>query len=319
MNILITSAGRRVSLVKTFQHELRELLPGGLVFCADVNPKLSAACQIADGFFQVPYVTDLTYIEALIDICLSHDINMIIPTIDTELIPLSASKKTFLNHNIYCIISDYNIILQCRNKRETHKLFDKLGLNHAHEQDLNNLQFPLFVKPANGSCSKDIFIFRNKSEINNEILINPDFLILNYMDPKLHIEFTVDLYFNRHSQLCCVVPRERIEIRGGEVSKGITRKNILVDILLEKFVPINGFKGCINMQFFLHKHTNVVNAIEINPRFGGGYPLSYHAGANFPKWIIEEYFFGRDIDIYNAWEENLLMLRYDNEILIHGA
>lgn len=58
--------------------------------------------------------------------------------------------------------------------------------------------------------------------------------------------------------------------------------------------------------------------IEVNPRFGGGYPLSYLAGANFPKWIMEEYLLNKEItDNFNSWESNLLMLRYDNEILVH--
>ena len=72
-------------------------------------------------------------------------------------------------------------------------------------------------------------------------------------------------------------------------------------------------------QFFKHKNNNSIYGIEINPRFGGGFPLSYLAGANFPKWIIQEYLFDLEIEeSFDVWENNLLMIRYDDEILVHG-
>ena len=83
---------------------------------------------------------------------------------------------------------------------------------------------------------------------------------------------------------------------------------------------IEGAVGCLTAQFFKHKEDDSkVYAIEINPRFGGGYPLSYLAGANFPKWIIQEYFLKESIsDQFDSWEDKLLMIRYDDEILVHG-
>ena len=58
--------------------------------------------------------------------------------------------------------------------------------------------------------------------------------------------------------------------------------------------------------------------IEINPRFGGGYPLSYSAGANYPGWLIAEYLQGKQLSKFSSWQANLLMLRYDQQILIHA-
>jgi carbamoyl-phosphate synthase large subunit len=54
----------------------------------------------------------------------------------------------------------------------------------------------------------------------------------------------------------------------------------------------------------------------MNPRFGGGYPLSFHAGANFPKMIMQEYFQGKALDYRDDWQDNKLMLRYDAEVII---
>ncbi|WP_315817011.1 hypothetical protein [Paraflavitalea speifideaquila] len=81
---------------------------------------------------------------------------------------------------------------------------------------------------------------------------------------------------------------------------------------------IEGAAGCLTAQFFLHKTTGQVTAIEINARFGGGFPLSYHAGANYPRWLIEEYFMQQEIPYTENWEDQLLMLRYDDEVLVHA-
>ena len=143
-------------------------------------------------------------------------------------------------------------------------------------------------------------------------------MFLEYIDHSQNDEFTCDAYYGLDNQLKCVVPRKRIEVRDGEINKGKTEKNELVNYIKEHLNEIEGARGCLTMQFFLNSNTRRIVAIEINPRFGGGYPLAYIAGANFPKWIIEEYFLRKEITYVENWEENVLMLRYDDEIIIRN-
>jgi carbamoyl-phosphate synthase large subunit len=126
------------------------------------------------------------------------------------------------------------------------------------------------------------------------------------------------MYFNKTGHVKCIVPRKRILVRAGEINKGITSKNGILSYLKEKLAYIEGATGCLTAQFFLHKTTDQVIAIEINARFGGGYPLSYQAGANYPLWLIEEYFNNWEITYTEDWEDQLLMLRYDDEVIVHG-
>jgi len=81
---------------------------------------------------------------------------------------------------------------------------------------------------------------------------------------------------------------------------------------------IAGARGCLTIQVFLHKTEDKILGIEINPRFGGGYPLSYLAGANYSQWAIREYLLNQKIEEFAAWSDNLLMLRYDAEVLVHN-
>ena len=105
-NILITSAGRRVELVKSFKIESGELDRKPKVFCTDLNPELSSACQVADLCFRAPRVTNKEYIGFLKHTCAANSIALIVPTIDTELLLLSEHREQFLDLGVNIIISE---------------------------------------------------------------------------------------------------------------------------------------------------------------------------------------------------------------------
>ena len=317
MNILITSAGQRVSLVKAFQHELKKNYDTARVFTTDMNPQLSAACHISDKFFKVGRVTHPGYINELLDLCKDKKIKMIIPTIDTELMILAKNKKLFKSEGIEAIISEESFISICRDKRSTHNFFTNHSIRVPEFIDKTNPSFPLFIKPFDGSLSADTFIIQSKEELTKYHLTNERFLFMEYISKEENDEYTIDMYLGKDHDVKCIVPRRRIWVRAGEVNKALTCKNIIVDFLKEKLGKIEGAIGCLTVQLFLHKQTNSVIAIEINPRFGGGYPLSYLAGANFPEWLIKEYLLNESVNYSNDWENNLLMLRYDDEVIIH--
>lgn len=317
MNILITSAGQRVSLVRAFKSELSQLVEDGKVFTVDLNPILAPACHVSDAYFQVPRVTDTTYIDTLLTICEENAIKLIIPTIDTELLILSENRDLFSQKGIFISVSDTELIKKCRDKNLTHELFTEYGVDIPKQFNKANLEFPLFAKPYNGSLSKGIFMANDAEDITPEQLNNPELIFMQYISPEEYDEYTVDCYFDKNSELKCLVPRKRIFVRAGEINKGVTKKNHIVSVLLDKLANLKGARGCITVQVFYHKTECNVLGIEINPRFGGGYPLSYLAGANYPKWLIKEYLFNEYIPVFGDWEDNLLMLRYDAEVLVH--
>lgn len=318
MNILITSAGQRVSLVRAFQKELKEFNTQGMVFTTDLNPMLAPACHISDGYFTVPRVTDVAYMDRLIEICLENDVKLVIPTIDTELLVLSQYKQAFAEKGITLLVSDSALVEKCRDKRLTNALFESKGIAIPEQYDKNNLKYPVFAKPCDGSLSKGIFVAHSANEIKIEHLTNEKLMFMQFVSPDEYDEFTVDCYFDRNSQLKCAVPRKRIFVRAGEINKGVTKKNCILKEFKQKLAVIEGAIGCLTIQVFCHKMTNAILAIEINPRFGGGYPLSYLAGANYPQWIIQEYLNNHEIDEFDNWKENLLMLRYDAEVLVEN-
>ena len=133
------------------------------------------------------------------------------------------------------------------------------------------------------------------------------------------IEYTVDVFADLDGNPRCAVPRERHEVRAGEVSKSQTlRHKGIIEQSCRLVKELAGCRGPITIQCFLTPDGRIV-FIEINPRFGGGVPLSIHAGADSPRWLME-LLVGRRPNIRpNEWTDQLFMLRYDKGIFVPQA
>ena len=315
-NILITSAGQRVALVRGFQETLKRFFPDSKVYTTDMNTKLAPAAYVSDGCFEVPRCTSEDYIESLLTICFGNGIGLIVPTIDTELAILSANKEIFAKQGITVSVSDYDFVMMCRDKRNTGEFFEKHGIRVPKAIDKYHPTFPLFAKPYDGSLSTNLHYIKNAEELTEEILNDPKLLFMEYIDKNVYKEYTIDMYYGRDHKVKCIVPRERIKIRAGEINKGLTEKEPLTSYLYERLETINGCIGCICIQVFMNPATGDVVGIEINPRFGGGYPLTYAAGGNYAEYLIREYFLGEEIQYKDDWKDHLLMLRYDDAVYV---
>lgn len=313
-NILITCAGKRVALVKAFKENLNKFFSDSKVYTTDMNPLMAPAGYVSDGCISVPKVTSKDYIGILMEICLKYNIGLVVPTIDTELAILSANKPIFEEVGIHLCVSDYKFIMTCRDKRNTGDFFESKGIRVPEPIDKFNPKFPMFAKPYDGSLSSNVHYIKNAKDLTAEILSDPKLIFMEYIDKSEYQEYTVDMYFGRDNLLKMAVPRERIEIRAGEINKGRTVKHFLEPFIHQHLSYIDGCEGCICGQFFYNKKNDDMVGIEINPRFGGGYPLSYAVGANYPEYLIREYFMGETIDYSDNWKDNQLMLRYDDAI-----
>ena len=313
-NIIITSAGQRVALVRDFKETLVRFYAEAKVFTTDMNPELAPAAYVSDGCFEVLRVTDENYISQLLDICKKNEIGMIVPTIDTELLVLAENKKLFNDNDIIVCVSDLDFIKVCRDKRNTGDFLEKHNIRVPKAVDKYNPTFPLFAKPYDGSLSTNLHYIKNAEELTQDILEDPKLLFMEYIDKETYKEYTIDMYYGTDNCVKCIVPRERIKIRAGEINKGRTVKCPLMDYIKERLDKIEGCIGCICIQVFFNPLTEDVVGIEINPRFGGGYPQSYAAGGNYPEMLIKEYFLGEKIAYIDDWKDNMLMLRFDDAV-----
>lgn len=217
-NILITSAGKRVALTRYFKETLCRFYPDAKVFTTDMNPEMAPAGYVSDGCFKVPRVTSPDYPDILLNICKKNEVGMVIATIDTELLLLADLKESFRRLGINVIVSDRNFVEVCRDKRNTGSFFERHGIRVPREIDKYHPTFPLFAKPYDGSLSTNLHYIKTADELTQEILDDPKLLFMEYIDKKVYQEFTVDMYYGKDNRVKCIVPRERIEIRAGEIN-----------------------------------------------------------------------------------------------------
>jgi len=318
-NILITSAGKRVVLVQIFQQTLKDLGLEAKVYTTDMKPMMAPACIVSDGGIKVSPCTAEGYVDELIQICQDKNIGVIIPTIDPELIVLAKNRQRFSEMGVEIVLSEEVFIKACRDKRQTQLYLHEIGIEVPKAVDKYHPTFPMFVKPYDGSLSRDIHVVLNQKELTQEMLENPKFMFMEYLNRNEYKEYSVDMYFGKDHCVKGIVPRERIEVRAGEINKGKTHKNEIVDFLKDKMGCLSGVRGCICFQLFYRESDCSIKGSEINPRFGGGFPLTYHAKANYAAYIIQEYLLHETVDYSDAWLDNTMMLRYDNDIIIYNA
>lgn len=318
-SVLVSCAGRRVGLVRAFQTDAAALGLDVRIIAADLNPSLSPACRIADDSVCVPRLNDPIYYTLLLEICATHDVRVIVPTIDTELGLLAERRDDLAQRGIVAVVSDAYFIGRATDKAQTPDLLASVRIGTPTSYRVGGLEFPVFIKPRDGGSSKGTHIAHSAAELMATHLANPQFIIQRYMDPRRYSEFTVDLYYDVSGRLRCLVPRLRIETRAGEISKGQTVRDELYDLLLERLGRWPGARGCVTLQVFSDKSREEIVGIEVNPRFGGGFPLSHEAGAHYPEWLMREYLLGESIPFFDSWRDGLLMLRYDEGLYLDAS
>jgi carbamoyl-phosphate synthase large subunit len=132
-------------------------------------------------------------------------------------------------------------------------------------------------------------------------------------------EHTVDVLVLSDGRCAGAVPRRRIAVRAGEVEKGVTVRDPAVEDLARRVAEaLPGAYGVLNVQIFVDPAQGDMRVIEINARYGGGFPLAFEAGAHYPAWTIEE-ILGRPSSVTDHWRAGLVMLRYDDAVFAEAA
>ncbi|MGE7120744.1 ATP-grasp domain-containing protein [Peribacillus sp. NPDC046944] len=319
INILFTSSGRRVSLIEHFKKELKELNNAGKIITCDVK-STSPAAFVSHHHEIVPPVYAKSYISKLKEICIQNEVNLLIPLIDSELCIISKHKKEFEKLGVTILASSLKVNEICFDKSKTTRFFKENNIECPKEYNIEdvlldeNSVFPYLIKPAKGSSSIGVYKINNRKELNffKDYISQP--ILQEFLSGN---EYTIDVFVDFNGEYLTAVPRLRIETRAGEVSKGLTVKNkLLMNAAKDVINKLPGVIGCITLQCFYTNHGDI-KFIEINPRFGGGSPLSIEAGANFPKFIIET-LTNTDSSInMDSWNDGLLMLRYDDAIFLN--
>lgn len=318
-HIMLSAAGRRVALLRLLRESQRELGLSGGVLAMDLN-RLSAAMNVADAAVTVPPYRDPSCLSILLNLCREQAIRLIVPTIDTELAFYASHARQFAELGCHVNISSAATIEIAGDKQKTHEFLTRQGFPTVEQgtpasalADRNRFALPLIIKPRFGSSSIGLSLARTYTEVEARAA-QPDLIAQTL---ALGDEYTVDVYIDRSGRSRCAVPRRRLETRGGEVSKGMTVRHPAVSRLAREVADaLPDARGVINIQIFHDPASGALRVIELNARFGGGYPLAHEAGAPMARWLLEETMGRPCTATDDAWRAGVVMLRYDESVFV---
>jgi carbamoyl-phosphate synthase large subunit len=325
VTVLISSAGRRVELLRGFRRALASLGLDGRVIATDAS-WYSSAFHEADEGFVVPRLDDPAYVPTLLALCEKQSVDLIVPTIDTEMPAWVASGDEFDAIGVTIALSDAGVVDIAADKQLTHEWLVAHGfptVDQAAPQavlaDPGAWTFPLVAKPRFGSAGIGVSVVRDAAELA-AATSRPELGEMVVQALATGREHTIDVLADRDGRCVCAVPRRRIEVRAGEVSKGVTvRSPELQGLAARLCAALPGAFGTITVQVFLGDGPGELAVIEINARYGGGFPLALEAGADFPRWQLEELLGLPSTAESDGWRDGLVMLRYDAAVFVDEA
>ena len=305
LNLLFTSAGRRSYLIRYF----REALGGnGRVIASNSSP-LSTALEEADEGVVSPLIYDSGYIPFLLKLCREKKIDALLSLFDVDLPVLAAHKADFAAVGTRVLISDPALIEICNDKWKTCLFLKEHGfpviptwpdLASAQEALRSGaLTFPLIVKPRWGMGSLSIFEADNEAElavfyekVRREIFSS----YLKYesaFEPQRCVliqkkmpgpEYGLDNINDLEGRYITTVIRKKLAMRSGETDGAEITENEAIRAQAERLAGFTAHVGLMDLDVILSD--GVPYVLEMNARFGGGYPFSHLAGVNMPAAIV---------------------------------
>ncbi len=316
MNVLVTSASRKVGLVRAFQEALART-GGGKVVAVDASP-LSPALLVADAHAIVPRGDSSEFLPALRDLCRKHAIGLLVPTRDEELPVFAAEKRSFADQGVVVLVSSPEAVRVCQDKRAFVELCARKGFltprTWAVGERPEASAFPVFAKPRHGKGGVGAGPVATPAELDFLLARDPEAIV---QERVVAPELTLDVFADLSGKIVSVVPRYRTRIVGGEsfVSRTVKSRRLLEEgATVSRALELVGHN---TIQCFFDG--NECKLVEVNPRFGGAANLGFAAGAPTPEYAVRAAL-GQDLaPRIGEFTDDLVMLRYTEDRFIAGA
>lgn len=280
MNVLLLSIGAKHALVSFFKNSQSGF---DKVITTDCS-EYSAGLYNSDKHYIVPRMKEESYIPTLLDICERESVDVIVPSQEDELILISSQRAVFEKRNITVCTSDSGLIELCRDKLGLYEFLSEKGIPCVPAKSCKNLSeislsVPSFIKPRYGAGSVGNMKVSSKALL--EAIVNEEdteYIIQPFMKA---VEYGTDVYVDLISnKVTDIFVKEKIRMRAGETEKSLSVRVPEIEELVKKIIEVLPLKGPVDMDFFLCEGKYYL--LEINPRFGGGYPHAFLCGANYP-------------------------------------
>ncbi len=305
MNVLLTSVGRRAYMVKYFQ---KALAGNGQVHVCN-SDDLTVAFQYADKSIISPLIYDENYIPFLLDYCKENRIDILLSLFDIDLLMLAKHKKEFEEIGTRVIVSDEEFVSICNDKWKTYLFLKEYGFNVPKTYlsigevmgaiDAGILKYPIIVKPRFGcgsiamSVAEDemallYYFSRNTRAVKKSYLkyesdtVEEKIIFQEFLRGQ---EYGVDCINDLNGNFKNAIVKKKLAMRAGETDIAETVDCPEIYEAAKRIADLSKHIGNVDMDVFIVDGKPYV--LEMNARFGGGYPFTHIAGCNLPKAIVK--------------------------------
>lgn len=293
---LLKESGRRMGYeVEIVSYELSRQVP------------IAAAGKVRVGLKW----TDPDVVADIKEAVKDYNVNIILPFVDGAIEVASKCREEL--PDVFVPVSDFEVSRVMFDKVEAAEAFKSAGIPIPKTYSVINAQTPAIAKPRHGSASRGIKVFHNLEDLMQ--LKNLDnYLVQEYIAERE--EYTVDCYISQQGETLCVVPRIRLEVMGGEVTRTRTCRNGQLINMSHDVIRAFNLRGPVTLQFLRDLKNDRYLLMEVNPRLGGGVVCSIKAGAPIADYIISEAL-RVDVTASDEWTDNALMARYWREVMFY--
>ncbi len=306
--VLFTCAGQRVDIVTAFGEA------GATTIATDVD-RLAPALYHADRHALVPRVDDPFYVETLRNLVELHEVRLIVPLTDLDHLVLAHARDDL--GGALVLVPGPETIERCSDKYLAHVFFEEQGIGTPRTwlptEVPDDIRFPVLVKARRGFGSRHIYRADNASELDF-------FLRYTKADSMVQAlchgeEFSIDVFCDLEGRCLAGVPRTMIESKGGESIKGMTIKDpVLLDFARTVSEALR-IIGPANVQCF-RESDGKLQVTDVNPRFGGGFPLPTAAGSRYPELALALANGEQPTPRLGDFREGVVMTRFFSQVIL---
>jgi carbamoyl-phosphate synthase large subunit len=308
--VLFTCAGQRVDIVTAFARA------GATTIATDVD-ELAPALYHADHRALVPRVDDPGYIPALADLVALHDVRLVVPLTDLDHLQLAEARHAL--GEAVVLVPDAHTIGLCSDKYLAHLFFEEHGIGSPPTwlptEAPGNVRYPVLVKARKGFGSRHIYRAENETELE---------FFLRYTTAESMVqavcagtEFSIDVFCDLDARCLAAIPRTMIESKGGESIKGKTIKDADLIAFACEVAEALQIIGPANVQCF-REPGGQLQVTDVNPRFGGGFPLPTAAGSRYPELALALASGEHPEPRLGDFREGVVMTRFFSELILEA-
>ncbi len=305
--VLFTCAGQRVDIVQAFGRA------GARTFAVDVN-RLAPALYAADEHALVPRIDDPAYVPALASSIDEHGIDLVVPLTDLDHAVLARRRDELA---AVVLLPPADVIARTEDKYLAHELFTDLGIpsppTWLPPAVPSDVDFPVLVKARRGFGSRHIYRAHDRRELE---------FFLGYTSADSMVqaccrgeEFSIDVFCDLQGRCLNAIPRTMIESKGGESIKGMTIKDWDLIEHGRRVAEALGLVGPATIQCF-REPDGRLPVTDVNPRFGGAFPLPTAAGSRYPELALALAAGERPEPRLGEFREGVVMTRFFSHLVL---